>query len=59
MERGVHWGPGGFLGPSEEMADTIFVSNLPEDVSENHLAEHFGAIGLIKVNLVIATVYDA
>lgn len=39
----------GFVGPSEEMADTIFVSNLPEDVGEVQLAEHFGAIGLIKV----------
>ncbi|KAH8042190.1 hypothetical protein HPB51_021274 [Rhipicephalus microplus] len=37
-------------GPSEEMADTIFVSNLPEDVGEIQLAEHFGAIGLIKID---------
>ncbi|XP_049270552.1 uncharacterized protein LOC119389953 isoform X4 [Rhipicephalus sanguineus] len=36
--------------PSEEMADTIFVSNLPEDVGEIQLAEHFGAIGLIKID---------
>nr|XP_054918719.1 ribosomal large subunit pseudouridine synthase B-like isoform X3 [Dermacentor andersoni] len=36
--------------PSEEMADTIFVSNLPEDVGEVQLAEHFGAIGLIKID---------
>ncbi|EEC20376.1 RNA binding protein, putative [Ixodes scapularis] len=51
---GNQGGPGGRgsynKGPSEEMADTIFVSNLPEDVSENHLAEHFGAIGLIKID---------
>ncbi|KAH6933782.1 hypothetical protein HPB50_018261 [Hyalomma asiaticum] len=39
-----------FHGPSEEMADTIFVSNLPEDVGEIQLAEHFGAIGLIKID---------
>uniref|UniRef100_A0A6M2CVH2 Putative rna-binding protein fus n=1 Tax=Rhipicephalus microplus TaxID=6941 RepID=A0A6M2CVH2_RHIMP len=47
-------GPGGRgsynKGPSEEMADTIFVSNLPEDVGEIQLAEHFGAIGLIKID---------
>ncbi|KAK8764922.1 hypothetical protein V5799_032470, partial [Amblyomma americanum] len=45
----VHCGAG-FVGPSEEMADTIFVSNLPEDVGEMQLAEHFGAIGLIKID---------
>ncbi|KAL1414315.1 hypothetical protein MTO96_007560 [Rhipicephalus appendiculatus] len=47
-------GPGGRgsynKGPSEEMADTIFVSNLPEDIGEVQLAEHFGAIGLIKID---------
>ncbi|XP_064461451.1 uncharacterized protein LOC135371278 isoform X4 [Ornithodoros turicata] len=34
----------------EEMTDTIFVSNLPEDVAESQLSEHFGSIGLIKLD---------
>lgn len=28
--------------------DTIFISGLPDDATEDQLAEHFGQIGLIK-----------
>ncbi|XP_076334174.1 uncharacterized protein LOC143238106 isoform X3 [Tachypleus tridentatus] len=42
---------GGYGGPEAElMVDTIFVSGLPEDVTEQQLAEHFGCIGLIKMD---------
>ncbi|UYV68396.1 FUS [Cordylochernes scorpioides] len=34
----------------EEQKDTIFVSGLPEDVGETDLAEHFGSIGVIKID---------
>ena len=33
----------------EEQQDTIFVSGISEDTTEEQLKEHFGAIGLIKV----------
>lgn len=38
-----------FLG--EEIQDTVFVSGLPEGVSEDELGSYFGAIGIIKVRL--------
>lgn len=28
--------------------DTIFISGLPEDTTEEQLAEHFGQIGIVK-----------
>ena len=31
--------------------DTVFIQNLPKDVSEATLAEHFGGIGVIKVRV--------
>jgi len=34
----------------EEQQDTIFVSGLSEDTTENQLQEHFGSIGLIKMD---------
>ncbi len=33
----------------ETQEDTIFIQNLPKDVTESSLAEHFGGIGVIKV----------
>lgn len=30
--------------------DTVFVSGMDQDANEDDIAEHFGAIGLIKVN---------
>ncbi|KAI8978008.1 hypothetical protein BDB01DRAFT_800374 [Pilobolus umbonatus] len=30
--------------------DTIYISNLPQDVTEEKLAEHFGSIGIIKTD---------
>ena len=33
----------------EEQQDTIFISGLNEETTEEQLAEHFGSIGLIKV----------
>ncbi|CEG83993.1 hypothetical protein RMATCC62417_17851 [Rhizopus microsporus] len=32
------------------MEDTIYISNLPQDVTEEKLAEHFGSIGIIKTD---------
>ncbi|XP_076306436.1 TATA-binding protein-associated factor 2N-like isoform X1 [Tachypleus tridentatus] len=44
-------GTGGYGGPDAElMVDTIFVTGLPEDVSEQQLSEHFGCIGIIKMD---------
>jgi len=38
------------MASGEEMAcDTIFVSNLCEDVTVSQLVEHFGMVGNIKV----------
>lgn len=33
-----------------EMPDTVFVCGLNEEVTEDALIEHFGSIGVIKVN---------
>ncbi|CEP19965.1 hypothetical protein [Parasitella parasitica] len=30
--------------------DTVYISNLPQDVTEEKLAEHFGSIGIIKTD---------
>lgn len=38
-----------FLLILEYMHDTVFVSNLPETVTESEIAEYFGSIGIIKV----------
>lgn len=35
----------------EVQQDTIFVSNMGQDVSEDLLVQHFGSIGVIKVNI--------
>ncbi|XP_023244473.1 RNA-binding protein cabeza-like isoform X4 [Centruroides sculpturatus] len=37
-----------FNDGGEEIQDTIFVSGLPEEVSEQQLSEFFGSIGVIK-----------
>jgi len=29
--------------------DTVFISGLPDDISEDQLVSHFGSIGVIKV----------
>ena len=34
----------------ETQEDTVFIQNLPKDVTEQTLAEHFGGIGVIKVS---------
>lgn len=36
-------------GDMEIQQDTIFVSGMGEDVSEEGLVQHFGSIGVIKV----------
>lgn len=40
-----------FLG--EEIQDTVFISGLPENVSEDELSNYFGAIGIIKVGITL------
>lgn len=30
--------------------DTVYITNLPQDVTEEKLAEHFGSIGIIKID---------
>ncbi|KAI8381291.1 uncharacterized protein BYT42DRAFT_565996 [Radiomyces spectabilis] len=32
------------------MEDTVYITNLPQDVTEEKLAAHFGSIGLIKID---------
>jgi RNA recognition motif-containing protein len=32
------------------MEDTIYISNLPQEVTEEKLASHFGSIGIIKTD---------
>ncbi|KAG1438612.1 hypothetical protein G6F56_012585 [Rhizopus delemar] len=32
------------------MEDTIYISNLPQEVTEENLAAHFGSIGIIKTD---------
>ena len=34
----------------ENQEDTVFIQNLPKDVTEQMLAEHFGGIGVIKAS---------
>ena len=36
----------------ETQVDTVFVTGLPPDVTEDDLAGHFGSIGLIKVSVI-------
>lgn len=43
---GAGWGSGG--GDVQIQRDTIFVQNLPKDVTAEDLAQNFGAIGIIK-----------
>lgn len=45
---------GGSYGAGREMEvqqDTIFVSNMGQDVTEEQLIQHFGSIGVIKVHM--------
>lgn len=37
-------------GEMTEMIDTIFVTGLNEAITEDALVNHFGSIGVIKVN---------
>jgi RNA recognition motif-containing protein len=30
--------------------DTVYINNLPQDVTEDKLAAHFGSIGIIKMD---------
>ncbi|KAL0086511.1 hypothetical protein J3Q64DRAFT_1740393 [Phycomyces blakesleeanus] len=34
----------------QKQADTIYISNLPQDVDEEKLAAHFGSIGVLKID---------
>lgn len=34
----------------QKIDDTIYISNLPQDVTEEKLAAHFGSIGIIKTD---------
>ncbi|KAF7721487.1 hypothetical protein EC973_004644, partial [Apophysomyces ossiformis] len=34
----------------QKIADTIYISNLPQDVDEEKLAAHFGSIGVLKID---------
>lgn len=34
----------------QKIDDTIYISNLPQDVTEEKLAAHFGSIGIIKID---------
>ena len=36
-------------GEMQQQLDTIFVQGLPQSITEQSLAAHFGAIGVIKV----------
>ena len=41
---------GGYMSqPSDMENDTIFISGMPLDVTEDQLSSHFGSIGIIKV----------
>ena len=41
----------------ETQEDTVFIQNLPKDVTEQMLAEHFGGIGVIKVSFLAIHLY--
>ena len=49
---GYGGGRGGGGGRDETVMqeDTIFVSGIPTHINEDEIKDHFGAIGLIKVN---------
>lgn len=49
---GSRGGGGGSHGGSQEhdMPDTIFITGMSEDVTESQIEEHFGAIGIIKLD---------
>ena len=53
--RGGGGGGGGFgggrSGDMEIQQDTIFVSGMGQDCSEELLVQHFGSIGVVKVNI--------
>ncbi|KDD73405.1 hypothetical protein H632_c2210p0, partial [Helicosporidium sp. ATCC 50920] len=38
------------FGDYDEDRDQIYIAGLPEDVTEEQLAEHFGVIGMIKMD---------
>lgn len=44
-------GNGGYMmhQPTDVENDTIFISGMPLDVTEDQLSTHFGSIGIIKV----------
>jgi len=39
-----------FGGAADQQQDTVFVSGLPEDVTDDQIAEFFGSIGIIKID---------
>ena len=50
MLPGDRYGGGNGDVQMELQQDTIFVQGLPDDVTEEGLAQHFGSIGVIKVS---------
>lgn len=45
-------GRGGFNnygGDSDKQDDTVFITGLPEEVTEIQISDYFGSIGIIKV----------
>lgn len=40
---------GGYMPPNDADNDTIFISGMPTDVTEEQLSNYFGSIGVIKV----------
>lgn len=48
---GGGFGGGGGGGGYEDRGDCVFVAGLPPSASEQDIAEFFGAIGIVKVEL--------
>ncbi|CAG2121662.1 unnamed protein product, partial [Medioppia subpectinata] len=48
--RGGFGGPGDHYGQQDMNQDTVFISGLPDDISEDQLASHYGSIGMIKID---------
>ena len=41
-----------FLDGKEYQDDTVFISNIPQTVTEDQIGDMFGAIGIIKVTVI-------
>jgi RNA-binding protein FUS len=48
--RGGFGGPPDHFGHQDSNQDTVFISGLPDDISEDQLVSHFGSIGVIKID---------